>query len=137
MENWLVHWNGRNELVNGTSGLATYALIVNLLVAARDVHGYNRRFVCTLQTSYGGSTVSQATFDAARAVLNAEILSPANQATYGYTAIDVAALPELADFTNPAYYDGDPMTQAVHTRATGGGAAIAALIAGVLGPLVP
>lgn len=136
MQNWLIHLNARNELITGATGASVYATVVSILAAA-DTAGYDRKFVMTLWNSYGGSTISQAAYDAELAAYNALVMDTTNQTTYGYTAIDAHGLPELAVFTDPQYFDANPMSQAVHTRDSTGGSAVADLVATTLAPLVP
>lgn len=102
VRNSVAFWGGTNDLYGGATAAATIASIKSYCTILRTAGFYVIVITMLPRTESGGSFTM-----AARAVVNAELLNPANVGVYWDAVADTTADARLEDETNTTYFQAD------------------------------
>lgn len=123
-EYYYVIWGGSNDIDGGQPATNTFATLMND-VAARKAAGYDKVYALTAINRAQYSDDQRTQFLA----YNELIKDAGNQATYDYTAVDIASDERLWDYTNTTYFSTDQ----VHLTDVGYGVVATFVYAAIMG----
>lgn len=121
---YYIIWGGSNSIDGGATAVNTYnSLLAD--IAARKAAGYDKVYVLTAINRAQYSDDQRTQFLA----YNELIKDAGNQATYDYTAVDIASDERLWDYTNTTYFSTDQ----VHLTDVGYGVVATFVYAAIMG----
>lgn len=121
---YYIIWGGSNSIDGGATAVNTYNLLL-ADIAARKAAGYDKVYVLTAINRAQYSDDQRTQFLA----YNELIKDAGNQATYDYTAVDIASDERLWDYTNTTYFSTDQ----VHLTDVGYGVVATFVYAAIMG----
>lgn len=135
LRNISMHYVASSDIGGGgLTGVAAFGWAAQFLAQIRDTPAWHKQYGLTfVAPRYQTASVDDPVKQAYNVDYNNEVINVTNQATYGYTAINLDLIPEFADVTDQVYRDGNSHLRAPisHTLMAN---AIAAVVANDIAP---